>query len=99
ALDRIEWDDSVTPARIRPVVPTRSPQPTPAPTRNVAGSATAFASNAPVPVQYWIKALNDGMRREAPLPPDMWGTWRGADNPAHPWIEYRWAKPVTLNGS
>ncbi|RUN75924.1 glycosyl hydrolase family 43 [Sphingomonas sp. TF3] len=99
ALDRIEWDDSVTPARIRPVVPTRSPQPTPAPTRNVAGSATAFASNTPVPVQYWIKALNDGIRREAPLPPDMWGTWRGADNPAHPWIEYRWAKPVTLNGS
>ncbi len=99
ALDPLEWDDSVTPARIRPIVPTRSPRPAPPPTRNIAGSAAAVASNAPVPVQYWIKALNDGIRRAAPLPPDMWGTWRGADNPAHPWIEYRWAKPVTLDGS
>ncbi|MEG3175770.1 family 43 glycosylhydrolase [Sphingomonas sp. RB3P16] len=99
ALDRLEWDDSVSPARIRQIVPTRAPQPAPLPTRNVAAAATAFASNAPVPVQYWIAALNDGIRRDAPLPPDMWGTWRAQGNPAHPWIEYRWTKPVTLDGS
>ncbi|WP_342658692.1 hypothetical protein NPJ82_06120 [Sphingomonas sp. NY01] len=29
----------------------------------------------------------------------MWSSWRGKDNPATPWIEYRWAAPVTLNGS
>lgn len=98
ALDRIEWDDSVTPALIRPAVPTRMPQPAPVPTRNIASGATAVASDR-VPVQYWIKALNDGIRRVSPLPPDMWGTWRGNDNPAHPWIEYRWNKPVTLNGA
>jgi hypothetical protein len=99
AVDRLEWDDSVSPALIREVVPTRAPQPAPRATRNVAGSAIAFASNIPVPVQYWIKALNDGIRRESPLPPDMWGTWTGKANPAHPWIEYRWDKPVTIDTS
>ncbi|KQT33626.1 glycosyl hydrolase family 43 [Sphingomonas sp. Leaf412] len=98
ALDRIEWDDSVTPARIRMVVPTRLPQPAAAATRNVAGAAVAAASNEPIPVQYWIRALNDGIVKNAPLPPDMWGNWNGA-MPARSWIEYRWAKPVTINGS
>src|SRR3546814_18997911 len=28
----------------------------------------------------------------------MWGTWTG-DNPARSWIEYRWPRAVTLNGS
>jgi hypothetical protein len=99
ALDRMEWDDSVVPAAIRPVVPTRRPLPPVAASRNIAMSATTAASNQPIPAQYWINALNDGIRRLSPLPPDMWGTWRGADNPAHPWIEYRWAQPVTLNAS
>ena len=98
ALDRIEWDDSVTPARIRTVVPTRMPQPAPAPTRNIAGAAFAAASNEPIPLQYWIKALNDGVVKASPLPPDLWGTWT-ANNPKQQWIEYRWSKPVTVNGS
>lgn len=97
AIDRVEWDDSVSPAAIRPVVPTRAPQPAPAPTRNIAGSARAVSSNV-VPVQYWIAALNDGKVRANPLPPEMWGTWTG-NNPARPWVEYRWAKPVTITGS
>ncbi|KQM66310.1 MULTISPECIES: family 43 glycosylhydrolase [unclassified Sphingomonas] len=98
ALDRLEWDDSVSPAAIRRVVPTRAPRARPAPTRNVAPSAAVYASNAPIPTQYWIRALNDGLVRTAPLPPDMWGTWTGA-NPPRPWIEYRWPRPVTLTGS
>jgi beta-xylosidase len=97
ALDRMEWDDSVTPAAIRPVVATRAPQPAPAPTRNIAGAASAVSSNV-VPVQYWIAALNDGKVRANPLPPEMWGTWNG-NNPKQPWIEYRWREPVTINGA
>ncbi|SEN68574.1 Glycosyl hydrolases family 43 [Sphingomonas gellani] len=97
AIDRLDWDDSVTPAAIRPVTPTRAPRPSPPPTRNVALGAQAAASNQPMPVQYWIRAVNDGIIRTAPLPPDMWGTWRGEGNPPHPWIEYRWPSPVTVD--
>ena len=97
AIDEMQWDDSVSPAAIRPVVPTRAPQPAPRPTRNIAGSAMAVSSNV-VPVQYWIAALNDGKVRANPLPPEMWGTWTG-DNPKRSWVEYRWKKPVTIDGS
>lgn len=98
ALDRLEWDDGVRPAAIRPVIPTRRPVPPPAPTRNIAAGAAAHASNEPIPVQYWIRALNDGIVRQAPLPPDLWGSWT-KDNPPGQWIEYRWPRPVTLDGS
>ena len=98
AVDALRWDDHASPPAILAVTPTRAPAPPPAPTRNVAGGALARASNDPVPVQYWIAALNDGVVRTTPLPPDMWGTWRG-DNPAHAWIEYRWPAPKTLTAS
>lgn len=98
AIDPMEWDDSVSPPAIRPVTPTRAPGPPPEPTRNVARAAVATASNLPVPVQYWIAALNDGVVRAAPLPPDMWGTWTG-HNPARAWFEYRWPAAVTVNAS
>lgn len=98
AVDRMIWDDSVSPARIKMVQPTRMAQPAPAPTRNIAGAAFAVASNEPIPVQYWIKALNDGIVKNAPLPPDMWGNWSDA-NPKRSWIKYRWRTPVTVDGS
>ncbi|MCJ1962741.1 family 43 glycosylhydrolase [Novosphingobium mangrovi (ex Hu et al. 2023)] len=98
ALDKLEWDDSVSPARIREVVPTRREGPAPEPTRNVAAAAMPGASNTPVPVQYWIAALNDGVTRANPLPPEMWGSWR-PDNPPRQWISYAWDAPVTLNGA
>ncbi|WP_394646932.1 family 43 glycosylhydrolase [uncultured Sphingomonas sp.] len=98
AIDRLEWDDRVTPAAIRPVIPTRRPQPPAAPTRNIAAAAQPAASNAPIPVQYWIKALNDGIVKAAPLPPDLWGSW-SPNNPPRQWIEYRWPRPVTLDAS
>lgn len=98
AIDRVEFDDAHSPPTIRMVTPTRRPQPAPAPTRNVAGSATAAASNEPIPVRFWIKALNDGITKPSPLPPDMWGS-ATTDNPDHQWIEYRWDQPVTVNGS
>ncbi|MCH8686651.1 family 43 glycosylhydrolase [Pedomonas mirosovicensis] len=98
AVDRLEFDDSQSPPAIRLLTPTRRPQPVPLPTRNIAGRATAAASNEPIPVKYWIKSLNDGITKPAPLPPDMWGSWT-PDNPSHQWIEYRWDQPVTINGS
>jgi hypothetical protein len=77
---------------------THEPRPPAVPTRNIALAAHTTASNEPVPVQYWIKALNDGIVRPNPLPPDMWGSWT-PHNPASQWIQYEWAKPVTLDGS
>jgi hypothetical protein len=98
AIDTMQWDDSISPARILKVKQTHEPsQPAP-PTRNIAQAAHATASNEPVPVQYWIKALNDGIVRSNPLPPDMWASWT-PHNPSSQWIQYEWAKPVTLDGS
>jgi hypothetical protein len=51
-----------------------------------------------LPVQYWIRALNDGKVRDNPLPPDTWGTWT-ANNPAQQWVVYQWDRPVALNGA
>ncbi|GAA0447646.1 MULTISPECIES: family 43 glycosylhydrolase [Sphingomonas] len=98
AIDRLEWDDSVSPAAIRPVVPTRSPRPVPPPSRNIAPAATPAASNEPIPVRFWLRALNDGATRASPLPPEMWGSATAA-NPPQQWIEYRWPQPVTVSES
>lgn len=103
ALDRLEWDDTRNPAAILPVQPTRARQAPPPPSRNIAGAAMAVAANDPIPVRYWIKALNDGIVRPAPLPPDMWASGLGENSaqtwPAQTWIEYRWSAPVRLNAS
>src|SRR3546814_14694497 len=72
--------------------------PAAAATRNVAGGASAAASNEPIPTQYWIRALNDGKVRKNPLPPEMWGSCTGR-NPARPLHEYRWQRHVPLTGS
>jgi hypothetical protein len=98
AIDRVEWDDSATPARIRRVVPTGGAPFDPAPTANIASHALVTASNVPVPVQYWLRAVNDGKVRPNPLPPDMWATWTRV-NPPQQWIMYQWGEPETLTGS
>ena len=98
AIDRLEWDDTATPARIRKVVPTGGPPRDLAPTTNVASHARITSSNAPVPVQYWLRALNDGKVRPAPLPPDMWASWT-RDNPSQVWVLYQWDEPVTIDAS
>lgn len=94
AIDELHWDDSVKPARILPVKVTRALAPSPAPTGNVASRAKASASNEPIPVKFWIAALNDGKARENPLPPELWST-----NDAESWIEYRWGQPVDIDGT
>ncbi|MEB1530490.1 family 43 glycosylhydrolase [Xanthomonas sp. WHRI 7945] len=99
AIDRLQWDDSQRPARIRPVQATRRAQPPLPLQRNVARFAQASASNGPdIPHQYWIAALNDGVVKRNPLPPQMWGSW-SAHNPPQQWIQYSWAQPVTLERS
>lgn len=99
AIDKLQWDDSVQPARLRPLTPTRRPPTAPVASRNLAAAAHASASNSPdIPLQYWIAALNDGVVKHNPLPPQMWGSWT-ANNPPQQWIQYSWQQPVTLNGS
>lgn len=98
SIDTVQWDDSVSPARMLKVVQTHEPRPPAEPSRNIASAALASASNEPIPVQYWIKALNDGVVRPNPLPPDMWGSWT-PHNPPSQWIQYEWTNPVTLDGS
>jgi hypothetical protein len=98
AVDKVEWDDSVTPARMKPVVTTPVRDDDATPSQNVAPWATASASNEPIPVQYWIAALNDGIVRPNPLPPDMWGSYSG-DRPASQWVQYDWAEPVRIDRS
>lgn len=98
AIDRVEWDDAVSPPRIKKVHPTGGAPFDSTPTLNVASHARLWASNAPVPVQYWLHALNDGKVRPNPLPPDMWATW-SRNNPAQQWVMYEWDAPITLNAS
>jgi hypothetical protein len=98
AIDRLEWDDAATPPRIRKVIPTGGAPVDSTPTANIASHARITASNAPVPVQYWLRAVNDGKIRPNPLPPDMWSTW-SQDRPPQDWILYEWDEPRTLAGS
>ncbi|MEP6835633.1 MAG: family 43 glycosylhydrolase [Gemmatimonas sp.] len=98
AIDRVLWDDNVVPAQIRKVVQTGGAPFDATPIANIASHARVTASNVPVPQQYWLRALNDGKTRVAPLPPDMWATWT-ANNPPAQWVLYQWDAPVTLNAS
>ena len=96
AIDDLEWDDSVTPARILPVTTTPPAGVDLTPRTNVAPWAQVSASNEPIPTQYWIRSLNDELVRPNPLPPDMWGSWTG-DRPAQQWIRYDFAEPVRID--
>ncbi|MDG4798033.1 family 43 glycosylhydrolase [Micromonospora sp. WMMD1082] len=98
AIDPVEWDDTLTPPRIKLVTPTpaRGRDLTPRP--NIAQEARVSVSNEPVPTQYWVRALNDEIVRSNPLPPDMWGTWTG-NNPPQQWVQYAWDQPMRISGS
>ncbi|KAF9890097.1 hypothetical protein FE257_006258 [Aspergillus nanangensis] len=97
ALDELTWDDSATPPKMKQVNQTWAPQPDPEPTRNIAPRASA-TSDGETPVQYWIKALNDGVVRVNPLPPDMWCSYNGEASPASTALTYTWDQDVQLNG-
>ncbi|GAB3329003.1 PxKF domain-containing protein [Micromonospora halotolerans] len=98
AIDRVEWDDTQTPPRIKLVTPTPVKGRDLSPRANIAQEAKVTVSNEPVPTQYWAKALNDEIVRSNPLPPDMWGTWTG-NNPPQQWVQYTWDQPMRISGS
>jgi hypothetical protein len=98
AIDRVEWDDTQSPPRMKQVVPTPVKEADRTPRANIGHAAEVTVSNEPVPVQYWVKALNDEIVRANPLPPDMWGTWTGS-NPPQQWIQYTWDQPMRISGS
>ncbi|XVV16911.1 family 43 glycosylhydrolase [Actinoplanes sp. CA-131856] len=98
AIDKVEWDDTQTPPRMKQVVQTPVKQPDRTPRANIAQAAQVTVSNNPVPTQYWVKALNDEIVRANPLPPDMWGTWTGT-NPPQQWVQYTWDQPMRISGS
>ncbi|MEV6302176.1 family 43 glycosylhydrolase [Actinoplanes sp. NPDC051861] len=98
AIDRLEWDDTQSPPRMRQVVQTPAKQADRTPRANIAQAAKVTVSNEPVPTQYWVKALNDEIVRANPLPPDMWGTWTGS-NPPQQWVQYTWDQPMRITGS
>jgi hypothetical protein len=100
AIDELRWDDSVNPPAMLQVRPTPEPPARLSPQRNLAPAARSTASNVPVPVRYWIHALNDAKTPASPLPPDLWSDQSPhAPNPPRAWIEYQWDRPVRLNGS
>ncbi|GIM91914.1 family 43 glycosylhydrolase [Paractinoplanes toevensis] len=98
AIDRVEWDDTLSPPRMKQVVQTPVKQRDRTPRANIAQEAKVTVSNDPVPTQYWVKSLNDEIVRGNPLPPDMWGTWTGS-NPPQQWVQYTWDQPMRLSGS
>ncbi|WP_345534981.1 OmpL47-type beta-barrel domain-containing protein [Phytohabitans rumicis] len=98
AIDKVEWDDTQTPPRMRLVTPTPAKGRDLTPRPNIAQEAKVTVSNEPVPTQYWVKALNDEIVRSNPLPPDMWGTWTG-NNPPQQWVQYTWDQPMRISGS
>ncbi len=98
AIDTLAWDDAVSPPRIRKVVPSGGAPFNSAATANIASHARVTVSNTPVPVQYWMRALNDGKVRANPLPPDMWATW-SRNNPPQQWSVYQWDAPETLQAA
>ena len=83
---------------MKKVIPTGGAPFDATPIANIASHARVTASNVPVPVQYWLRAVNDGKVRQTPLPPDMWATW-SSKNPPQQWILYQWDQPETLDGS
>ncbi|MFI6761275.1 family 43 glycosylhydrolase [Micromonospora sp. NPDC050417] len=98
AIDRLDWDDTQTPPRMKLVTPTPAKGRDLTPRPNIAQDAKVTVSNEPVPTQYWVKALNDEIVRANPLPPDMWGTWTGS-NPPQQWVQYAWDQPMRISGS
>ncbi|WP_433364956.1 OmpL47-type beta-barrel domain-containing protein [Actinoplanes sp. CA-142083] len=98
AIDKVEWDDTQSPPRMKQVVQTPVKERDRTPRANIAQEAKVTVSNDPVPTQYWVKALNDEIVRANPLPPDMWGTWTGS-NPPQQWVQYTWDQPMRITGS
>jgi hypothetical protein len=98
AIDRLEFNDSLNPPAIKKVRQTRRPRPNSGPNRNIALLAKA-ASRDSTPIQYWIRAVNDGKVPVAPLPPDYWSSYAGDKSPQNSVLTLTWDRLVTINGT
>ena len=98
AIDKLEFDDSTSPPSIKKLIQTHRPTKSSGPTRNIALKAKATSQN-PTPIQYWIKALNDGIIPVSPLPPDYWCSYAGDRSPQQNVLTYTWPAPISINGT
>lgn len=98
ALDKLDFDDSSSPPTIKKVIQTHRPKAAAPPTRNIATKAVAKSAGT-VPIQYWIKAVNDGVVRENPLPPEYWSSYDGDLSPASATLTLTWPSQVTISGT
>ncbi|KAH6700656.1 glycosyl hydrolase [Leptodontidium sp. MPI-SDFR-AT-0119] len=98
AFDKLTWDDTTSPPLIKKVIPTRRQGPANTPTRNIGPRATPSSTNAN-PIQYWIKAINDGRVEQNPLPPDYWCSYAAERSPQTSTLTYQWNTTVQLNGA
>lgn len=98
AIDKLDFDDSFSPPKIKKVVQTHRAKAKAAPTRNIATRAVAKADGR-VPIQYWIKAINDGIVRKNPLPPEYWSSYDGDASPAIAILTLTWPSAVNISGT
>lgn len=49
-------------------------------------------------MQYWIKAVNDGIIRKYLLPLEYWSSYGGDKSPAASKLMLMWAAPITISG-
>ncbi|KFY17439.1 hypothetical protein V492_00688 [Pseudogymnoascus sp. VKM F-4246] len=98
AFDKLAWDDTTSPPSILEVMQTHRPSSGSDPTRNIALQATPSSANA-IPIQYWVKAINDGRVEENPLPPDYWSSYAAEQSPQTSTLTYGWNTTVQLNGA
>jgi hypothetical protein len=98
AFDKLQWDDTTSPPSILKVKQTHRPAPAHTPTRNIAPRAMPSSTNT-TPIQYWIKAINDGRVEANPLPPDYWCSYAAEESPQTSTLTYKWNTTVLLNGA
>ncbi|PMD58439.1 glycoside hydrolase family 43 protein [Hyaloscypha bicolor E] len=98
AFDKLQWDDTTSPPSILKVKQTHRPAPAHTPTRNIAPRAMPSSTNT-TPIQYWIKAINDGRVEANPLPPDYWCSYAAEESPQTSTLTYKWNTTVQLNGA
>ncbi|KAF2428984.1 Arabinanase/levansucrase/invertase [Tothia fuscella] len=98
AVDKLEFDDSANPPRIKKLQQTHRPKAHSASTRNIALKAKATSQNS-TPIQYWIKAVNDGSIPTNPLPPEYWSSYAAERSPQKSTLTLTWNTAVTLSGA
>ncbi|KAG6046401.1 hypothetical protein E4U39_001407 [Claviceps sp. Clav50 group G5] len=98
AFDKMDFDDSTSPPRIRPVRQTHRPEPAPKPTYQRQQLAVA-SSSPPCIDRYWIEAVHDQKIPNNPLPPEYWSTYSDDGNiPVQSTVTYSWETEQELNG-